>query len=806
MFSFTTSICIFCIITLSFGFFGAPLLFWSISLTIAAWVLDLPYLFFFLLLITIPLNVKSIRISWLSEPAMKFLIKMGLLPKISETEKTAIEAGSVWVDKEFFSGKPNFNNILSQKYRELNAEEKAFLDGPIEEICKKTDDWKARYEKDLSKEVWALLKKHKVFGMIIPKKYGGLEFSALTNSAVVGKIASRSMPLAVTAMVPNSLGPAELLMHYGTDEQKDYYLPRLADGREIPCFALTEPTAGSDAGAIQADGQLFKNDKDEIMLRLNFRKRYITLASVSTLIGLAFKCYDPENLLGGKVDLGITCALIPSDTKGITLGRRHDPLGTPFHNCPVNGDDVEISIDNIIGGQGGIGNGWRMLMDCLSAGRAISLPAVSTGLAKYCYRGIGAYATCRQQFGMSIGKFEGIEEPLAEIGGLTYLLEAARIYTCGGIESGEKPSVVSAIAKYHFTESARTIVNHSMDIAGGSAISLGPRNLFANAYISLPIAITVEGANILTRTMIIFGQGLIRCHPFVQDEVAALETNNLKAFDRAFWGHVGFVIRNVFRAGLLTFSRGLFAKSYSRGSMKSYTRKIQWASAVFSVLADLAMAGYGGSLKRKEKITGRLGDIASWMYLASTVIKRYETEGSQQEHKPLAIWSLDHSMHQIQIALEDVLKNIDLPIIKHILNGPLWFLFRLNPIGSKPTDKLGSKVARTMMTPGSCRDKMTSGIFIPESKEENLGRVENVFNLHHKTAILRNSLKEAVKNKKLSKGNPEVMLNEALQKNIINQDQYDELSIYEDALLDFSQVDAYTLDDLKPEKAPTPTI
>ena len=806
MFSFTTSICIFSIIALSFGFFGAPLLLWSVTLTILAYIFDFSFLSFILLLLTILLNVKSLRVSWISEPVMNLLVKMGLLPKISETEKTAIEAGSVWVDKEFFSGKPNFDNILSQKYRELNAEEKAFLDGPIEEICKKTDDWKARYEKDLPKEVWDLLKKHKVFGMIIPKKYGGLEFSALTNSAVVGKIASRSMPLAVTAMVPNSLGPAELLMHYGTDEQKDHYLPRLADGREIPCFALTEPTAGSDAGAIQAEGTLFKNEKEEIMLRLNFRKRYITLASVSTLIGLAFKCNDPENILGNKVDLGITCALIPSNTKGITLGRRHDPLGTPFHNCPVNGDDVEISIDNIIGGQAGIGNGWRMLMDCLSAGRAISLPAVSTGLAKFCYRGIGAYATCRQQFGMSIGKFEGIEEPLAEVGGLTYLLESARIYTCGGIESGEKPSVVSAMAKYHFTESARTIVNHSMDIAGGSAISLGPRNLFANAYISLPIAITVEGANILTRTMIIFGQGLIRCHPYVQDEVAALETKDIKGFDRAFWGHVGFVARNVFRAGLLTLSRGWLAKGYSRGSMKSYTRKIQWSSAVFSVLADLAMAGYGGALKRKEKVTGRLGDIASWMYLASTVIKRYETEGSQQEYKALAIWSLDYSMKQIQVALEDVLKNIDLPIVKYILNGPLWFLFRLNPIGYGPSDKLGSKVARTMMTPGLCRDKMTSGIYIPENKEENLGRVEYLFKLHHKTSALRNSLKDAVKNKTITKGNPKVMLTEALEKNIINQDQYHELGTYEDALLDFCQVDAYTLDDLKPEKIPTPTI
>lgn len=798
---------IFILVALYMGYVGTSLNVWTWSLTVLSLILGQPTLLTIILFIlSVLLTITELRKSLFSEPIRKFMLQQGLLPKISETEKTAIEAGSVWVDKEFFSGKPDFDRILSEDYRDLNPEEQAFLDGPIEEICKKTDDWKARCQKDLDPEIWDLLKKHRVFGMIIPKKYGGLEFSAMVNSAVVGKLASRSMPLSVTAMVPNSLGPAELLLHYGTEEQKDYYLPRLADGTEIPCFGLTEPLAGSDAGGIQARGDLYNDHNGELCVRLNFKKRYITLASVSTIIGLAFKCYDPENLLGKGESLGITCILLPSDTKGITLGRRHDPLGTPFFNCPINGDNVEISVNKIIGGTDGIGNGWRMLMDCLSAGRAISLPAVSTGIAKYCYRGIGAYAATRQQFGMPIGKFEGIEEAMAEIGGLTYLMEATRIYTCGGLEKGEKPSVISAMAKYHFTEMARTIINHSMDVAGGSAISMGPRNLFANSYISVPIAITVEGANILTRTMIIFGQGLIRCHPFVQDEVKALENNDANAFDKAFWGHVGFVVRNTFRAKLLSLSRGYLAKGYGSSDMKRYTQKLQWASAVFSVMADITMAGYGGALKRKERITGRLGDMASWMFLCSCIIKRYETEGRNKEHLALAKWGLEYGLKQIQDALLETVKNIDIPFIKYIFNGPGYYSLYVNPIGTGPTDKLSSEVARIMQKPGSCRDIITNGIYLPKEKEEALGRVENLFKLHHQTESIRKLIKKAQQEKHLPKKPLLEIIDQAREQNLVNEEQAENLKEYETALIDMAQVDAFDIEDFKDNIIPKATI
>ncbi|MCA9001393.1 MAG: acyl-CoA dehydrogenase, partial [Planctomycetes bacterium] len=468
-----------------------------------------------------------------SRPMMGLLIKLKFLPVISQTEREALEAGTVWADAELFSGKPDWDKLIAEPYPALNEKEQAFIDGPAQTVCNMTNDWDVFQHRDLPAKVWDYLKKEKFFGMIIPESYGGLGLSASANSAVVAKLSSCSGPLGITVMVPNSLGPAELLLHYGTEEQKNHYLPRLADGREVPCFALTEPGAGSDAGAIQANGEVFRDDDGELKLRLNWNKRYITLAAVSTLLGLAFKLRDPSNHLGKGHDVGITCALIPTNLPGVKLGRRHDPMGVPFFNCPTQGEDVIVGLDAIIGGPEGAGRGWLMLMECLAAGRGISLPASSTASSQMASRVAGSYAAIRKQFGMPIGKFEGIVEPLSRIAGRAYILEAARRYTLGALDRGAKPAVVTAMAKYNFTELARESIKDAMDVVGGAGISRGPRNLLAHAYISQPIGITVEGANILTRTLVVFGQGAIRCHPFAYREMAAVAARDAKEFDAA---------------------------------------------------------------------------------------------------------------------------------------------------------------------------------------------------------------------------------------------------------------------------------
>ena len=514
------------------GFTGSRLWLWTaIGLSLAyGFGMPLPWLALVaalaLLLIIVP-----IRRHVFTRPVMRILSATGMLPTISETEQTAIEAGTVWLEGELFSGHPNFRRILQEPYPALTAEEQAFLDGPVEELCRATDDWDVWVRREFPEEVWEIIRREKLFGMIIPKEYGGLGFSAMANSAVVLKLQSHCVPLATTVMVPNSLGPAELLIHYGTQEQRDYYLPRLADGSLIPAFALTEPAAGSDAGAITSHGEIFRGEDGAIRLRLNWQKRYITLAAIAGVLGLAFKLRDPSNLLGKGKSPGITCALIPTDTPGVVLGERHDPLGVPFVNAPTEGHDVIVPLDAIIGGADGAGQGWRMLMESLAAGRGVSLPATAVGSTKMVLLAASAHATVRKQFGVSIGRFEGIEEPLARIGGWTYLMDAARKITLGAIDQGASPAVVTAMMKYNLTEIGRSAILDGMDILGGNAISGGPRNLLAHAYIANPIGITVEGANILTRTLIIFGQGAIRCHPYAYTEINAISNGDLHTFD-----------------------------------------------------------------------------------------------------------------------------------------------------------------------------------------------------------------------------------------------------------------------------------
>ncbi len=675
-----------------------------------------------------------IRRTLISAPLLKLVTRLKLLPTISETERVAIDAGTVWVEGSLFSGKPDFKRIFAMDYPRLSKEEQKFLDGPCEQLCQMVKDWDVFQKRDLPPEVWQFIKEHKFFGMIIPKKYGGLEFSALGHSAVIAKLASRSSPLAISVMVPNSLGPAELLVHYGTAHQKDHYLPRLASGQEIPCFGLTEPEAGSDAGAIAADGIVFKSQTGDLFIKLNWKKRYITLGAASTIIGLAFKLKDPENLLGKGKHPGITCALIPAETHGVILGRRHDPLGVPFFNSPIEGRDVVVPVGAIIGGADKAGQGWRMLMECLAAGRGISLPATCTGGAKFTTRVVTAYSQVRRQFGMPLGKFEGVEEALARMIGFTYVLEAARVFTCGGLDEGAKPAVVTAMMKYHSTEMLRKIVNDGMDIMGGAGISRGPRNLLAHAYIGLPISITVEGANILTRTLIIFGQGLIRCHPYVLREVNAIQNGDAKEFDEAFWGHVWHVIRNFVRMLVLGLVRGGWG----------YRGKIAWSSARFAFWADLAMALYGGNLKRKEKISGRFADILAWMYLCTATLKRFKAEGSRGEDLPAFEWAMQYGLSEIQRSFEGLSQNMSWPF--RILGLGIW----LNPIARPPRDRQGSRLVRRVQNHGDLRDTLTAGMHIPSDPNEQLAALDDAF----KASLLAQPLMKRLKAFKKTAENP----------------------------------------------------
>ncbi len=793
-------------IAILFGYTGAPLWLWAIAGVFAlvgvgapVWVLGV------FLALAVLFNVKPIRRVLISGPLMKLLDALKILPAISETEQTAIEAGTVWVEGELFSGNPDLKRMSSEPYPDLTDKEREFVEGPAEELCKMVDDWKVFQRKDFDKKTWEFLRENKFFGLIIPEKYGGLEFSANAHSAIIGKLASRCGPLATTVMVPNSLGPAELLMHYGTQEQKDHYLPRLARGEEMPCFALTEPNAGSDAGAMQSTGEVFKDDDGKLFLKLNWNKRYITLAAISTVIGLAFKLRDPENLLGKGIDLGITAALIPSDTEGVILGKRHDPLGIPFYNCPTRGNDVVVPIDAIIGGADGAGNGWRMLMESLSVGRGISLPAQAAGGAKAAMRAVGAYAAIRKQFGLNIGKFEGIEEPMARIGGFSYLMDAARTYTCGALDMGAKPAVVTAIAKYNFTELGRKIINDAMDILGGAGISRGPRNLLAHSYMATPIAITVEGANILTRTLMIFGQGAIRSHPYAYKEIEALMNKDVKAFDNAFFKHLGHVVQNKVRAFMLSLTRGRLAGSPVKGPAAKYYKKLAWASASFAFMADIALGSYGGALKMKEKLSGRYADILSWMYLATATLRRYEAEGQRKEDRDFFEWSMQYAFYQIQEAFDGIYREIRVPGLSWVFRGPVALWSRINRIGTMPSDKLGHKVAQAMQIPGEQRDRLTSGIFVTESTDEALGKYEHALNLIVKTWPVYKKLYKATKSREIPKAHVLEQIEPALEKGIISKDEADLVKKTEDARLDAIQVDEFTLEEYENDLASPPS-
>jgi acyl-CoA dehydrogenase len=742
------------------------------------------------LLAAIVLLVPAVRRRVLTPAIMKAMA--GALPRMGDTERIALEAGTVWWDGELFSGRPDWKKLLDFQRKPLSARERAFLDGPVEELCGMVEESKVEREGDLPPEVWRFIKEKKFFGMIIPEEFGGLGFSALANSAVVTKLSSRSVAAAVTVMVPNSLGPAELLLHYGTDEQKRHFLPRLASGEEIPCFALTGPEAGSDAASTKSRGVVCRGTyqgREVLGMRLQFRKRYITLGPVTTLIGLAFRLYDPDHLLGGAEDLGITLALIPPNLPGIEIGKRHDPLGIAFLNGPIYGRDVFVPLDTVIGGKARVGQGWQMLMANLAAGRGISLPGLSTGAAQLSARVAGAYGTVREQFDLPIGRFEGIEEPLARIGGMTYVMSGARVLTAGAVDAGEKPAVVSAVMKAYLTEGMRTVVNAAMDIQAGAGICRGPRNVLANAYMAVPIGITVEGANILTRSLIIFGQGAIRCHPYVRFEMEAVAKKDLRGFDRAFFGHMGFILSNAVRC--LAYALTGSALARPRGvpaPLDRYLARFTRMSAAMALVSDAAMATLGGQLKRREKLSGRLADALAWLYLGSATAKKFWDDGRPEADLPFVCWGCEKALSEVESALEGVLLNLPSRPAAWMLHAAIF------PLGARakpPGDALGARVARALLDDREERLRLTRDIYVPPPDDPGLGRLEAALDKVVAAAPAIQAIKTAVRSGRMERAPEETTFERALEAGVIDEAALKRIREAEKARDDAIQVDEF---------------
>ncbi|MBR1161547.1 acyl-CoA dehydrogenase [Bradyrhizobium elkanii] len=673
----------------------------------------------------------SFRRDYMTKPIFSWA--RGVLPTMSDTEREALEAGDVWWDADLFTGNPDWSKLLAFAPARLTDEEQAFLHGPVDELCRMLDEWKINWEwRDLPPEVWAFIKAKKFFGMIIPKEFGGLGFSPYAHSEVVRKISSRSLTAAVTVMVPNSLGPGELLMRFGTKEQQDKWLPRLASGQDIPCFGLTSPEAGSDAASMIDTGIICKGNfegREVLGLRLNWHKRYITLGPVATLLGLAFKAYDPDHLVGSEEELGITVALIPTHLPGVSIGHRHLPAMQVFQNGPNWGKDVFIPLDYIIGGQERLGQGWKMLMTALAAGRGISLPSLSAAGAAYAARTTGAYARIREQFGISISKFEGIEEPLARIAGTAYLLDAARRLTCAALNEGHHPAVISGIMKLHATERMRIAIDDAMDIHGGKAVIDGPQNYLGGLYRSVPVGITVEGANILTRNLIVFGQGAIRAHPYLLQEMNALSEpdrdKGLTAFDTAFWKHVGHSFATMFRAWGRSWSFGLFAPAPDAGDATEFYRQLSRYSSAFALCADMALLTLGGALKRKEMLSARFGDILSELYLLSAALKRWQDEGRQKEDLPALEWCMASGFKTIENRFAEIFANLP--------NRPVaWLLkFLIQPFGARvtgPSDRVMQQCAQLVLSPSLARDRLTPDLAFVED-DGGIARLEKAFRL-----------------------------------------------------------------------------
>ncbi|CAM3831795.1 acyl-CoA dehydrogenase FadE [Rahnella bruchi] len=751
-----------------------------------------------LAIILLPFNVPALRRALFSAPALRTFRKV--MPAMSRTEKEAIEAGTTWWEGDLFGGKPDWKKLQDYPEQRLTEEEQRFIDGPVEEACRMANDFQITHElADLPPELWAYLKEHRFFAMIIKKEYGGLEFSAYAQARVLQKLAGVSGILAITVGVPNSLGPGELLQHYGTEEQKDHYLPRLAEGLEIPCFALTSPEAGSDAGAIPDFGIVCKGQwqgKEVLGMRLTWNKRYITLAPIATVLGLAFKLKDPDHLLGNETELGITCALIPTDTAGVEIGHRHFPLNVPFQNGPTRGHDIFVPIDYIIGGPKMAGQGWRMLVECLSVGRGITLPSNSTGSLKSLALATGAYAYIRRQFKLPIGKMEGIEEPLARIAGNAYVMDAAATLITNGIMLGEKPAVLSAIVKYHCTHRGQRAVMDAMDITGGKGIMLGTSNFVARSYQGAPIAITVEGANILTRSMIIFGQGAIRCHPYVLREMAAAEKNDLVDFDRALFGHIGHVGSNKMRSFWLGLTGGRTSDTPVNDKTARYYQHINRLSANLALLSDVSMGVLGGSLKRRERISARLGDILSQMYLATATLKRYDEEGCHEADLPLVHWGVQDCLHQAEVAIDDLLRNFPNRFVAGVMR---LVIFPLGLSHAAPSDRLDHELARILQLPSATRSRIGRGQYLVPSEHNPVGLLEEALQDILAAEPVHKRLCEAM-GKKLPFTRLDILAQKGLDAGHLSADDARILSRAEESRLRSINVDEFEPDALAAQK------
>ncbi|ODM81136.1 acyl-CoA dehydrogenase [Bradyrhizobium elkanii] len=732
----------------------------------------------------------SFRRDYMTKPIFSWA--RAVLPMMSDTEREALEAGDVWWDADLFTGNPDWSKLLAFAPARLTDEEQAFLHGPVDELCMMLDEWKINWEwRDLPPEVWAFIKAKKFFGMIIPKEFGGLGFSPYAHSEVVRKISSRSLTAAVTVMVPNSLGPGELLMRFGTKEQQDKWLPRLASGQDIPCFGLTSPEAGSDAASMIDTGIICKGNfegREVLGLRLNWHKRYITLGPVATLLGLAFKAYDPDHLVGSEEELGITVALIPTHLPGVSIGHRHLPAMQVFQNGPNWGKDVFIPLDYIIGGQERLGQGWKMLMTALAAGRGISLPSLSAAGAAYAARTTGAYARIREQFGISISKFEGIEEPLARIAGTAYLLDAARRLTCAALNEGHHPAVISGIMKLHATERMRIAIDDAMDIHGGKAVIDGPQNYLGGLYRSVPVGITVEGANILTRNLIVFGQGAIRAHPYLLQEMNALSEpdrdKGLTAFDTALWKHVGHSFATMFRAWGRSWSFGLFAPAPDAGDATEFYRQLSRYSSAFALCADMALLTLGGALKRKEMLSARFGDILSELYLLSAALKRWQDEGRQKEDLPALEWCMASGFKTIENRFAEILANLP--------NRPVaWLLkFLIQPFGARvigPSDRVVHLCAQLVLSPSAARDRLTPDLAFVED-DGGIARLEKAFRLVTEAEDAAKQLRAARLHD----------WREAVKKGVITEADGEKLAAAHDAVAKVIEVDDFAPQALSP--------
>ena len=734
----------------------------------------------------------SLRRDLLTRPIFSWAHKA--LPPMSDTEREALEAGDVWWDADLFTGNPDWSKLLANGPATLTEEESAFLAGPVEELCAMVDDWKVNWEwRDLPPEVWDFIKRNKFFGMIIPKEFGGLGFSPYAHSEVVRKISSRSVTAAVTVMVPNSLGPGELLMRFGTREQQDKWLPGLAEGREIPCFGLTSPEAGSDAASMIDTGVICRGTfegKEVLGLRLNWHKRYITLGPVATLLGLAFKARDPDHLIGNEEDLGITVALIPTNLPGVTIGHRHLPAMQVFQNGPNWGKDVFIPMDYVIGGQERIGQGWKMLMTALAAGRGISLPSQSAAGAAYCARATGAYARIREQFHVPIGKFEGIEEPLARIAGTAYQLDAARRLTCAALNQGNHPAVISGIMKLHATERLRIAVDDAMDIHGGKAVIDGPQNYMGALYRSVPVAITVEGANILTRNLIVFGQGATRAHPYLLEEMNAIanpdQKKGLEDFDRSFWKHVGHAFGNLFRAFGRSWTGGAFAPAPDAAEATGYYRQLSRYSSAFALCADMALLTLGGALKRREMLSARFGDILSELYLLSAALKRWEEEGRQKEDFAALQWVMANGFRTIENRFAEIFANMPNRFVAAVLKVVV------QPFGAKtlgPSDDVVHRCAQLILAPGPARDRLTAGLYHAGPNDDGpLTRLERAFMLVTVNAPIEKKMHAArIRDWK-----------EAVSKGVITADEGQAIQTADEAVAKVIEVDDFAPEALSP--------